>query len=67
MVSAKDRVRPWASRTATTAAKWLVRGNGEIIALSQAYESKESAKKGISSVQTNAAGATLVELTSATT
>lgn len=32
----------------------------------QAYESKESAKKGISSVQTNAPGAALVDLTSTT-
>ncbi|MEV6655436.1 YegP family protein [Nocardia fluminea] len=44
--------------------RWRLKaGNGEIIAQSQAYESKESAKKGIASVQTNAAGATLVDLT----
>nr|WP_189024699.1 YegP family protein [Nocardia rhizosphaerihabitans] len=36
-------------------------GNGEIIAQSQAYESKEAAKKGISSVQNSAPGATIVD------
>lgn len=47
--------------------RWRLKaGNGEIIAQSQAYESKESAKTGISSLQTNAPGATLVDLTSAT-
>ncbi|MBC7301409.1 MAG: DUF1508 domain-containing protein [Nocardia sp.] len=46
--------------------RWRLKaGNGEIIAQSQAYESKESAKKGISSVQTNAASATVVDLTDA--
>ncbi|MFC8383743.1 YegP family protein [Nocardia sp. NPDC057272] len=34
-----------------------------MIAQSQAYESKESAKKYIASVQANAAGATVVDLT----
>ncbi|MFE6925466.1 YegP family protein [Nocardia sp. NPDC057663] len=44
--------------------RWRLKaGNGEIIAQSQAYESKESAKKGIASVQTNAAGAAIVETT----
>jgi uncharacterized protein len=32
----------------------LVAGNGEIIATSQTYERKDSAKAGIKSVQTNA-------------
>ena len=39
-------------------------GNGEIIAVGEAYESKASAKNGIESVQKNAAGATVVDLTS---
>lgn len=44
--------------------RWRLKaGNGEIIAASQAYESKEAAKKGIASVQANAAGATVVDLT----
>ncbi|GGN65951.1 YegP family protein [Nocardia rhizosphaerihabitans] len=48
--------------------RWRLKaGNSEIIAQSQAYESKDAAKKGISSVQTNAAGATLVDLTTAAT
>lgn len=47
--------------------RWRLKaGNGEIIAQSQAYESKEAAKKGITSVQTNAADATVVDLTVAT-
>ncbi|WP_240505009.1 YegP family protein [Nocardia mangyaensis] len=41
-------------------ARGLKAGNGEIIA---AYGSKESAKKGISSVQTNAVGAAIVDTT----
>ncbi|OBF67523.1 DUF1508 domain-containing protein [Mycobacterium sp. 852002-51759_SCH5129042] len=41
----------------------LKAANGEIIAQSQGYESKESAKKSITSVQTNAAGAAVVDLT----
>ncbi|MEU3011924.1 YegP family protein [Nocardia asteroides] len=46
--------------------RWRLKaGNGEIIASSQAYESKDAAKKGIASVQTNAAGAPLVDLTTA--
>ncbi|MGS2809222.1 MULTISPECIES: YegP family protein [Nocardia] len=46
--------------------RWRLKaGNGEIIAQSQAYESKDAAKKGIASVQSNAAGATVVDLTSA--
>lgn len=44
--------------------RWRLKaGNGEIIAQSQAYESKESAKKGIASVQSNAAAAAVVDLT----
>jgi uncharacterized protein len=34
--------------------------NGEIIASSQGYKSKEAAEKGIKSVQTNAPGATVL-------
>ena len=34
----------------------------KIIAVGEAYESKASAKKGIESVQKNAAGATVVDL-----
>jgi uncharacterized protein len=35
----------------------LVAGNGQVIATSEAYESKESALKGIESVKANAPGA----------
>ncbi|WP_280222090.1 YegP family protein [Nocardia neocaledoniensis] len=46
--------------------RWRLKaGNGEIIASSQAYESKDAAKKGIASVQSNAAGAAVVDLTTA--
>ncbi|MFB8004965.1 YegP family protein [Nocardia sp. NPDC056000] len=46
--------------------RWRLKaGNGEVIAQSQAYASKEAAKKGIASVQTNSAGAALVDLTDA--
>ncbi|MBW0275202.1 hypothetical protein ATM97_05420 [Nocardia sp. MH4] len=46
--------------------RWRLKaGNGEIIASSQAYESKDAAKKGIASVQSNAASATVVDLTAA--
>jgi uncharacterized protein YegP (UPF0339 family) len=41
----------------------LKASNGEIIATGEAYESRASAKKGIESVQKNAAGATVVDLT----
>jgi uncharacterized protein YegP (UPF0339 family) len=41
----------------------LKAGNGEIIAVGEAYESKASAKNGVDSVQKNAAGATVVDLT----
>jgi uncharacterized protein YegP (UPF0339 family) len=41
----------------------LKASNGEIIAVGEAYESKASAKNGIESVQKNAAGATVVDLT----
>ena len=37
--------------------------NGEIIASSQGYKSKEAAEKGIQSVQTNAPGASVVDKT----
>lgn len=44
--------------------RWRLKaGNGEVIAQSQAYTTKDAAKKGIASVQTNAAGATIVDLT----
>jgi uncharacterized protein len=42
----------------------LKAANGEIIATSQGYRSKESAEKGIKSVQTHASGATVVDQTS---
>ena len=37
--------------------------NGQVIATSETYESKESALNGIKSVQTNAPGATVVDET----
>ena len=40
----------------------LKAGNGEIIAVSEAYETKPSAKNGIESMKTNAPGATVVDL-----
>jgi uncharacterized protein YegP (UPF0339 family) len=41
----------------------LKAGNGEIIAVGEAYESKASAKNGIESVKKNAADAPVVDLT----
>ena len=41
----------------------LVAGNGQVIATSEAYESRESALKGIESVKTNAPGADLDDQT----
>lgn len=41
----------------------LKAANGEIIAGSEAYEPKASAKNGIASVQKNASGAAVVDLT----
>ena len=41
----------------------LKAGNGEIIAVGEAYESKASAKNGIESVKKNAADAAVVDLT----
>ena len=41
----------------------LKAGNGEIIATSQAYASKASAKNGIESVKSNAPDATVDDLT----
>lgn len=41
----------------------LKAGNGEIIATSEMYESKASAKNGIDSVKRNAADADVVDLT----
>ena len=41
----------------------LLAANGEVIATSQHYKSKESAMHGIKSVQTNAPDATLVDET----
>ena len=40
----------------------LKAGNGEIIAASQGYESKASAKNGIESIKKNAADAAVVDL-----
>jgi uncharacterized protein YegP (UPF0339 family) len=45
----------------------LKAANGEIIATSEAYESKASAKNGIESVQKNAPGASIVDLSEETT
>ena len=42
----------------------LKAGNGEIIAVGEAYESKASAQKGIESVKRNAAEADVVEVES---
>jgi len=39
----------------------LIAPNGEIIASSEAYESKEACKNGIQSVKTNAASAEIVD------
>ena len=41
----------------------LVAGNGQVIATSEAYESRESALKGIESVKANAPGAGLDDQT----
>ena len=41
----------------------LLAGNGQVIATSQAYQSKESALHGIKSVQTNAPTAAVVDET----
>jgi uncharacterized protein YegP (UPF0339 family) len=41
----------------------LKAGNGEIIAVGEAYESKASAKNGIESVKKNAADAAVIDLT----
>ncbi|MFF0636610.1 YegP family protein [Nocardia sp. NPDC004151] len=49
---------------ATDKFRWRLKaGNGEVIAQSQAYASKDAARKGIASVQTNAAGAAVADLT----
>jgi uncharacterized protein YegP (UPF0339 family) len=39
----------------------LIAANGEIIASSEAYETKEACKNGIQSVKTNAASAEIVD------
>jgi uncharacterized protein YegP (UPF0339 family) len=41
----------------------LLAGNGQVIATSETYESKESALNGIKSVQTNAPDAKIVDET----
>ncbi|MDV8009002.1 MULTISPECIES: YegP family protein [unclassified Rhodococcus (in: high G+C Gram-positive bacteria)] len=41
----------------------LKAGNGEIIAVGEAYESKAGAKNGIESIKKNAAAAEVVDLT----
>jgi len=44
--------------------RWRLRApNGEIIATGEAYETKDSCKKGIESVKTNAPKAQIVEVT----
>ncbi|NNM48178.1 YegP family protein [Knoellia koreensis] len=48
------------------AGKWRFRlkaGNGQTIAVGEAYESKTAAQNGIESVQKNAPGAAVVEVT----
>lgn len=40
----------------------LKAGNGEVIAVSEAYTTKSSAEKGIQSVKNNAVDATIVEV-----
>ncbi|MGW5384266.1 YegP family protein [Nocardia sp. NPDC003963] len=43
--------------------RWRLKaGNGETIAQSQAYATRDAAKKGIASVQTNAPSAAIVEV-----
>ena len=45
--------------------KWRFRlkaGNGQVIAVGEAYESKAAAQNGIESVQQNAPGAAVVEV-----
>lgn len=45
--------------------KWRFRlkaGNGQVIAVGEAYESKAAAQNGIESVQSNAPGASVVEV-----
>jgi uncharacterized protein YegP (UPF0339 family) len=47
------------------AGKWRFRlkaGNGQVIAVGEAYESKAAAENGIESVQKNAPGASVVEV-----
>lgn len=47
------------------ASKWRFRlkaGNGQVIAVGEAYESKAAAENGIASVQQNAPGAPTVEV-----
>ncbi len=41
----------------------LVATNGQVIAVSEAYKTKESAMKGIESVKANAATATIEDMT----
>ncbi|WP_110314581.1 YegP family protein [Mycolicibacterium moriokaense] len=41
----------------------LKAGNGEIIAVGEAYESKAAAKNGVESVKKNSGGAAVVDLT----
>ncbi|GIG61333.1 UPF0339 protein [Longispora fulva] len=43
----------------------LKAGNGEIIAVGEAYETKASALKGVESVKNNAAEAKVVDMTAA--
>ncbi|WP_412539115.1 DUF1508 domain-containing protein [Longispora sp. K20-0274] len=45
----------------------LKAGNGEIIAVGEAYETKASALKGVESVKNNAAEAKVVDMTAAAT
>jgi uncharacterized protein YegP (UPF0339 family) len=77
MMSDENRTTPQANGGADMAGKFelyndaagkfrfrLKAGNGEIIAVGEAYESKASALNGIDSVRRNAADATLDDQTS---
>jgi hypothetical protein len=60
---------PWpenssCTRTRAESSRFRLKaGNGEIIAVGEAYESKAAAKNGVESVKKNASDATLVDLT----
>lgn len=62
------RKLPWqpssrSARTNPASSGHLTAANGEIIAASQAYDTKAGAEKGIESVKANASGAAVVDNT----